>query len=44
MISIIPAVAALISGFFIYFYKLDDKKVKEIEIELDQRRLAERAS
>jgi glycoside/pentoside/hexuronide:cation symporter, GPH family len=41
MISIIPALGALISAIFIYFYQLDDKKVKEIEWELDQRRLAE---
>jgi GPH family glycoside/pentoside/hexuronide:cation symporter len=43
MISIIPAIGALVSGCFIYFYKLDDKKVKEIEMELDKRRLAEAA-
>jgi glycoside/pentoside/hexuronide:cation symporter, GPH family len=41
MLSIIPGIGALISGIFIYFYKLDDKKVKAIEMELDQRRLAE---
>jgi GPH family glycoside/pentoside/hexuronide:cation symporter len=43
MISIIPAIGALVSGCFIYFYKLDDKKVKAIELELDKRRLAEAA-
>lgn len=41
MLSIIPAVGALISALFMYFYNLDDKKVKEIELELERRRIAE---
>ena len=41
MLSIIPAIGALVSGIFIYFYKLDEKTLKIIEIELEQRRKAE---
>jgi GPH family glycoside/pentoside/hexuronide:cation symporter len=41
MISIIPAIGALISAAFIYFYKLDDKTMATIEKELAQRRNAE---
>jgi glycoside/pentoside/hexuronide:cation symporter, GPH family len=38
MLSIFPAIAALLSGVFIYFYKLTDKRVLEIEKELESRR------
>jgi GPH family glycoside/pentoside/hexuronide:cation symporter len=38
MISFIPALAALISGVFIYFYQLSDAKMKEIEVALAERR------
>ncbi len=41
MLSIIPAIGALVSGIFMYFYKLDEKTLKIIEIELEQRRKAE---
>jgi len=41
MLSIIPAIGALVSGIFIYFYKLDEKTLKIIEVELEQRRKAE---
>ena len=41
MLSIIPAFGALISGVFIYFYKLDEKTLKTIEVDLEQRRKAE---
>ncbi len=41
MLSIIPAIGALVSGIFMYFYKLDEKTLKNIEIELEQRRKAE---
>jgi GPH family glycoside/pentoside/hexuronide:cation symporter len=38
MLSFVPAIGALISGLFMYFYKLDDKTMKTIEIELAKRR------
>lgn len=41
ILSTIPAIGALVSGIFIYFYKLDEKTLKTIEIELEQRRKAE---
>lgn len=41
MLSIIPAIGAFVSGIFMYFYKLDEKTLKIIEIELEQRRKAE---
>ncbi|MBP7507140.1 MAG: MFS transporter [Prolixibacteraceae bacterium] len=41
MLSYIPAIGALISGLFMLLYKLDEKTLKTIEIELDQRRKAE---
>ena len=41
MLSIIPAFGALLSGVFIYFYKLDEKTLKTIEVDLEQRRKAE---
>ena len=44
MLSFIPAIGALISGIFMYFYKLDEKTLKTIETDLAQRRLEEQAS
>jgi len=41
MLSIIPACGALVSGVFMYFYKLDEKTLKTIEVDLEQRRKAE---
>lgn len=41
MLSIIPAIGAFVSGIFMYFYKLDEKTLKIIEVELEQRRKAE---
>lgn len=41
MISIVPAIAAVLSGIFMYFYQLDDKTMKKIETELAQRRANE---
>lgn len=38
MMSILPAIAALISLFFILFYPLDEKKIKMIEDQLASRR------
>lgn len=38
MLSFLPAIAALCSGIFIYFYQLNDKKMKQIALELDGRR------
>lgn len=38
MISVVPGIAALASGIFIYFYQLSEKRVKEISEELDIRR------
>ena len=38
MLSIVPGVAALISGIFIYFYKLTDANMLEIGAELQERR------
>lgn len=38
MISIVPAVAALLSGAFIYFYQLDKETMTKIERELAVRR------
>lgn len=38
MISIVPAIGAIISGVFMYFYKLDDKTMQKIELELADRR------
>jgi GPH family glycoside/pentoside/hexuronide:cation symporter len=38
MMSFIPGIAALISGAFMYFYKLDDKTLRTIEKELEERR------
>jgi len=44
MLSFIPAIGALISGIFMYFYKLDEKTLKTIETDLEQRRKADQAS
>jgi GPH family glycoside/pentoside/hexuronide:cation symporter len=41
MISIFPAIGAVLSGLFMYFYKLDDKTMQKIEKELAARRDAE---
>ncbi len=38
MFSIFPGIGALLSAFFIYFYKLDDKKMLRIEKDLEARR------
>lgn len=38
MMSIIPAIAALLSGVFMIFYSLSDEKVETIMKELDERR------
>ncbi len=39
LISIIPAAAALLSGFFMIFYRLNDKKMEIIIADLKQKRL-----
>ncbi|MFO8000147.1 MAG: MFS transporter [Marinilabilia sp.] len=41
MMSFVPALGALISGGFMIFYKLSDKKMEEVIAELDRRRAAE---
>ena len=38
MLSIIPGIGALLSGLFMYFYKLDDKTLRKIEADLEERR------
>ncbi|HYX07887.1 MAG TPA: MFS transporter, partial [Bacteroidales bacterium] len=38
MISFIPAIAALLSGVFMYFYQLSESKVKEITTTLETKR------
>ena len=38
MMSVIPAIAAGLSILFLYFYKLNDKYMKKIESELEERR------
>ena len=38
MISIIPAIAALLSGIFMYFYQLSESKVKKITTALESQR------
>lgn len=38
MLSIIPAVGALLSALFIYFYTLDDSLIQKINTELTERR------
>lgn len=42
MMSYVPAISALISGMFMFFYKLDDTKIKNIMLELNQRRASEK--
>jgi GPH family glycoside/pentoside/hexuronide:cation symporter len=44
MLSFIPAIGALVSGIFMYFYKLDEKTLKIIETDLEQRRKVDQAS
>jgi GPH family glycoside/pentoside/hexuronide:cation symporter len=44
MLSFIPAIGALVSGIFMYFYKLDEKTLKTIETDLEQRRKLDQAS
>jgi glycoside/pentoside/hexuronide:cation symporter, GPH family len=44
MLSFIPAIGALISGIFMYFYRLDAKTLKIIETDLEQRRKADQTS
>jgi len=41
MLSIVPAIGALLSGFFMFFYKLDKKTMDTIEVELETRRRAD---
>ncbi|HPB06031.1 MAG TPA: MFS transporter [Prolixibacteraceae bacterium] len=41
MLSFFPALGAILSALFMYFYKLDDNTLKIIETELKQRRDAE---
>ncbi len=36
--SVVPAAVALIGAILLFFYKLDDKTVKQIEADLDKRR------
>jgi GPH family glycoside/pentoside/hexuronide:cation symporter len=42
MMSYVPAISALISGMFMFFYKLDDTRIKDIMLELNQRRTSEK--
>ncbi|MGQ1945637.1 MFS transporter [Geofilum sp. OHC36d9] len=42
MMSYVPALSALISGMFMFFYKLDDTKIEKIMLELNQRRASEK--
>jgi glycoside/pentoside/hexuronide:cation symporter, GPH family len=41
MMSYVPGIAALISGLFMIFYRLSDKKMEEIIADLDAKRAAE---
>ncbi len=41
MMSYIPAIGALLSGLFMVFYRLDDEKVKNIMVDLENRRKVE---
>jgi GPH family glycoside/pentoside/hexuronide:cation symporter len=41
MMSFVPAAGALISGVFMIFYKLSDKKMEEVIAELERRRAEE---
>lgn len=38
MMSLIPAIGSLIAAVLMYFYQLDDKTMKQIEIDLNTRR------
>jgi glycoside/pentoside/hexuronide:cation symporter, GPH family len=45
MMSIIPVVAGLVAlGVLVFFYKLDEKTMKGVQAELEQRRIASQAS
>ena len=37
-LSILPAIGALLSSMFIFFYPLTEKKMKEVTLKLDQKR------
>lgn len=41
MLSFVPAIGAILSGVFMYFYTLTDKRVLEIEVALAERRKSE---
>ncbi len=41
MMSLIPAAGSLLAGSLMYFYKLDDETMKQIEFDLNKRRAAE---
>jgi glycoside/pentoside/hexuronide:cation symporter, GPH family len=41
MLSFVPAIGAVLSGVFMYFYTLTDKRVLEIEAALAERRKSE---
>lgn len=43
MMGLVPAVAAMISGFFMIFYKLNEKTMETIMINLEEKRSAESA-
>jgi len=38
MISWVPAISSALAGFMMLFYKLNEKKMSQIELELNQRR------
>jgi Na+/melibiose symporter-like transporter len=40
MMSLIPAAGSFIAALLMYFYKLDDKTMKQIETDLNARRAA----
>ena len=42
MVSIIPAVAALIAVAALWFYEIDEKLIHQIASDLEQRKLVER--
>ncbi len=41
MISLIPAISAILGAVAMFFYRLDEKTMKEIEVELNERRSKE---
>ena len=43
MISWVPAISSALAGFMMLFYKLNEKKMSQIELELNQRRAAEKS-